>query len=56
MYRYFKKTSNTDFISSWKSKGISDEIVKPPTASDKSLAQGLSYIGNKTRVKLDGDF
>ena len=54
MYRYFKKIGNTKCISSWKSKGLSDAIIKPPTTSDNSLAPALSYIGNKTRVKFDG--
>ena len=31
-----------------------DEIIKPPTTSDKRLAPPWSYNGNKTRVKLDG--
>ena len=30
MYRYFKMITNTDYISSWKSKGIFDESIKPP--------------------------
>ena len=25
MYRYFEMITNTDYISSWKSKGLSDE-------------------------------
>ena len=37
MYRYFKMITNTDYISSWKSKGLSTESIKPPTASDNSL-------------------
>ena len=53
MYKYFKKIGNTDCISSWKSRGFSDKIIKPPT-SDNSLAPALSYIGNRIRVKLDG--
>ena len=28
--------TSTDYISSWKSKGLSDESIKPPTTSDKS--------------------
>ena len=44
-----------DYISSWKYKGLSDEIIKPSTISDNSLPPTLSYIGNKTRVKFDGD-
>ena len=55
MYRYFKNIGNTDYISSWKYKGLSDEIIKPSTISDNSLSPTLSYIGNKTRVKFDGD-
>ena len=54
MYRYFKKISNTDYILSWKSKGLFDEIIKPPSACDNNLVLPLSYIGNKTRVKFDG--
>ena len=33
---------------------MSDEIIKPPTTSDNSLAPTLSYIGNKTRIKFAG--
>ena len=33
---------------------MSDEIIKPSTTSDNSLAPALSYIGNKMRVKFDG--
>ena len=54
MYRYFKRTGNTERISWWNSKGFSDEIIKPSTSSDNSLAPVLSNIGNKTRVKFDG--
>ena len=38
----------------WKSKGLSDEIIKSPTTSDNSLAPALSNIGNKARVKFNG--
>ena len=54
MYRYFKMITNTYYISSWKSKGLSAESIKPPTTSDKSLTPPLSYYGTKTRVKLTG--
>ena len=46
MYKYFKKIGNTDYISEWKSKQFSDEIIKPATTSD--------HIGNKTRDKFAG--
>ena len=46
--------TNTDYISSWKSKGLSAEIIKPPTTSDNSLTPALNYYGTNTRVKLTG--
>ena len=54
MYKYSKKVGNTGYISEWRSKRFSDEIIKPPTTSDNGLAPGLSYIGKKTRVKFAG--
>ena len=54
MYIYFKMIANTDYISSWKSKGLSAESINPPTTSDNSLNQPLSYYGTKTRVKFTG--
>ena len=54
MYRYFKMITNTDYISSWKSKGLSAESIEPPKTSDNSLTPALSYYGTKTRVKFFG--
>ena len=52
IYRYFKMITNTYYISSWKSKGLSSESIKPPATSDNSLTPALSYYGTKTRVKF----
>ena len=52
--KYFKVITNTDYVSSWKSKGLSAESIKPPTVSDNSLTPALSYYGTKTRVKFHG--
>ena len=54
--RYFKvnKITNTDYVLSWKSKGLSAERIKPPTTSDNSLTPKLNYYGTKTRVKFNG--
>ena len=54
--RYFKVNiiANTNYISSWKSKGLSAEIIKPPTTSDNTLTPKLNYFGNKVRVKFTG--
>ena len=46
--------TNTDYISSWKSKGLSAESIKPPTTSDNSLNPALNYYGTKTRAKFTG--
>ena len=46
--------ANTDYISSWKSKELSPETIKPPTTSDNSLTPSVSYYGTKTRVKFTG--
>ena len=52
MYRYYKKIGNTDPISSWKSKELSDQKIKPPATSNNSLS--LNYIGTKIRVQFEG--
>ena len=33
VYRCLKKIGNTDHISAWKSKGLSDESIRPPATS-----------------------
>ena len=50
--RWFKVIATTDYVSSRKPKGLSVETIKPPTTSDNSLTQALSYHGNKIRVKF----
>ena len=52
---YFIVIANTDFVSSWKSKGLSVETIKPPTTSDNSLTPALNYYGTKTRAKFTGN-
>ena len=54
--RYLKvnKITNTDYVLSWKSKGLSAESIKPPSTSGNSLTPVLNYYGTKTRVKFTG--
>ena len=54
--RYFKvnRITNTDYVSSWKSKRLSAESTKPPITSDKGATPELNYYGTKTRVKFNG--
>ena len=54
VYRYFKTVTNTNYISSQKSKGLSDESIKTPTTSDNSLNPELSYYDYNIRVKFTG--
>ena len=46
--------TNTNCVSSWKSKGLSAESIKTPTTSDNSPTPALSYYSTKTRVKFTG--
>ena len=41
--KYFKVIANTDYVSSWKSKGLSAENIKPPATSDNSLTLAGRY-------------
>ena len=52
--RYFKIKTNTKYVSSWQSKGLPDETIKPPTASDNSLTPLIDCRGYKIRVKCNG--
>ena len=51
MYKYFKKIVNTESISSWESKELSNEIIKPP---DNTLALTVKYSGKRIYVKFNG--
>ena len=42
--KYFKVITNTDYVSSWKSKGLSGESINPTKTSDNSLTPILNYV------------
>ena len=46
--------TNTNYIFSWKSRGLSAESIKPTTTSDNSLNPELSYVDYRIRVKFTG--
>ena len=48
-------TADKKYISSWKSEGLSDESIKLPTTSDNSLTPLIYYLGNKIRLKFNGN-
>ena len=59
MGKYFKLNSvvnAADYVSSWQSKGLSTESIKPPTTSNNGFAPELNYYGTKTRVKFIRSF
>ena len=41
MKKYFKKIDNTDYISEWKPKGLSNEVIIPPGISNKNPISDL---------------
>ena len=52
MYRYSKKIGNTDNISEWKPKGLTDEVIKVP---DNTVAPKLIYTSKRMYyVKSNG--
>ena len=53
--KYFKAISNTDYVLSWKFKGLSAKTVEPRSTSGNSLTLALSYYDTKTRVKFTGN-
>ena len=53
--KYFKLSSVAgviDLVLSWRSKGTSNESIKPPTASNYGLNPKLSHYGTKTRIQF----
>ena len=53
MYIYFQKFGNTKHILEWKSRGLSDESIKPPTKSNNTLNPLLNFLGTKIRLEFN---
>ena len=51
--RYFRLIANKKYISSWKSKGLSDETITPYATSDNSLTPWIDHYGTKIRLKFN---
>ena len=52
--KYFKVIVNTKYISSRKSRGLSDENITASTTSDYKLNPQLNYFGTKARLAFRG--
>ena len=50
---YFEIIAKTKYISSWKSKGLSDETIKRYATSDNSLTPLTDHYGSKVREKFN---
>ena len=51
--RYFRLIANKKYISSWKSKGLSDETITPYAISDNSLVLWIDRYGTKIRLQFN---
>ena len=56
MAKNFIVITNTEFISAWKSKELSNRSITPPTTSDHRLNPHVNYYGTKIRVKSNGSY
>ena len=52
--KYFKVIASTNYVSSWQSKGLSNETIMPPSTSDNSLNPTVNYYGTNARLEFRG--
>ena len=51
--RYFKIITNTKFVSSWKSKGLSGKTITPYATSDNGLTSLIDHYGTRIRLQFN---
>ena len=51
--RYFRLIANKNYISSWKSKGLSDKTIVPYTTSHNSLTPWIDHYVTKIRLAFN---
>ena len=54
--KYFQTITNTNYISSWKSRGLCTESIKPFPTSDNIPTPLIDYYNYKIKVKFNGSF
>ena len=55
IFRYFKVNAIynvANYVSSWKSKRLSDETIKAPSTSDNSITPSINYTNNTDKLKV----
>ena len=50
--KYFKVITNTDYVSSWKSKGLAAESIKLPPTSDKKSYSSIKLLWYQNKSKI----
>ena len=48
----YLKIGNSDYVLSWRSKGLSTESITPPSAPNNFLNPSLNYLATKIRVRF----
>ena len=54
MRKYFKTDNNSAYISEWKSKGLSNEGIKPPKVGNNNRTPQINYHEHHLRVIVSG--
>ena len=54
MLEYF--TLNSNWITKWNSKELSNESLQVISTSDNTLTPSINYYGDKARLKFTGSF
>ena len=54
MRRSFKTDNNSAYISEWRSKGLSNEGIKPPKVGNNNLTPQINYYGHHLRATFSG--
>ena len=52
MLEYF--TLNSNWITKWKSKGLSNENLEVVSKTDNTLTPSINYYGDKVRLRFKG--
>ena len=52
--KYFKTDNNSAYISEWKSKGLSNEGIKPPKVGNNNLTPQINYYEHRLRIIFSG--
>ena len=50
----YLKIGNSDYVLSWKSKGLSTESITPSSAPNNFLSPSLNYLDSKIRLRFSG--